>query len=457
MSGAAGSKTELMDPNLQRQIGLFPAVNIVVANMIGAGIFTTSGLLLAEIHHPGWLLILWAAGGLLALSGALCYGILGAAMPEAGGEYRYLSRLYHPMFGFLSGWISFFVGFSAPLAASALGFSEYAARAFPSAFAWGPHAATTRFVAAAAIIGLTFVHLRGVVLGIRVQNVLTAGKVLLIFAFVAVGFAIGTGVIGRAVQESLVSSPITWKTAGLSLMWIMFGYSGWNASGYIGSEISNPRRNLPWSLILGTGLVTVLYLALNALFVYAVPASELEGVIAVGGLAAERLFGTGGDRLISMLIAFALLSSISALIILGPRVYYAMAKDGLFFQRVMQVHPRTHVPYVSLLVQCGVAVVMVVSGTFDQILTYMGFCLGIFPLFAVIGIFRFTACGQGTPPRWVLGVAVLFAVVSFAILVLAFLERPFESSIAIVTVLVGIPLYFWFRHRNRDGRDRQTS
>jgi APA family basic amino acid/polyamine antiporter len=435
---------------LKRRLTLFPATNIVIANMIGAGIFTTSGLLLGELHDPVLLLVLWLAGGILALMGALCYGVLGSAMPEAGGEYFYLSRMYHPLPGFLSGWVSFFVGFSAPLAASALGFAEYAARAVPAAFSWAPPHVAMRLVAAAIVLSLTLVHLRGVELGARVQNMLTVGKVLLIICLVGLGFAIGQGSFEHLDVKPAPSAPASWKTIGLSLMWIMFGYSGWNASGYIGSEIVKPGRNLPRSLLLGTGLVTLLYLSLNLLFVYAVPPSELEGVIAVGGLAASNLFGIAGDRLISALIAFALLSSISALVILGPRVYYAMARDGMFFRSVSKLHPRSGVPSTSIWIQCVIAVVMVVSGTFDQILTYMGFCLGIFPLLAVLGIFRTRSAGLGVRRTWWLPfVAVIFALVSLCILILSYFERPIESSIAVGTVLIGIPVYAWFRSNQR--------
>nr|NIN12941.1 amino acid permease [Gemmatimonadales bacterium]NIN49923.1 amino acid permease [Gemmatimonadales bacterium]NIP07387.1 amino acid permease [Gemmatimonadales bacterium]NIS65609.1 amino acid permease [Gemmatimonadales bacterium] len=171
-------------PALSRTLGLFPAANLVVANMIGAGIFTTSGLLMAQLGSPVLMITLWVVGGILALSGALCYGALGAAMPRAGGEYVYLSEQFHPIFGFLTGWVSFFVGFSAPLAASSLGLSEYLASAFPQLLAWGGEVAIKRSIAVAVIVSLTLVHLRGIDYGAKVQNVLTVGKVLLIVGLI---------------------------------------------------------------------------------------------------------------------------------------------------------------------------------------------------------------------------------------------------------------------------------
>ena len=438
--------------DLPRQLRLFPATNIVIADMIGAGIFTTSGLLLLELGSPMLMISLWVGGGLLALSGALCYGALGAAMPRAGGEYAYLSQQFHPMLGFLSGWVSFFVGFSAPLAASSLGFSEYLGSAFPTLVPAGNAHLAKKAIALAVILTLATVHLRGMAVGSRIQNFLTVGKVLLIAGLIVAGFTFGQGDLGNLYEPPAVDTPrASWRVIGLSLMWIMFAYSGWNASTYIGSEIRAPHRNLPLSLILGTGVVLVLYVSLNVLFVYAASPNEMRGVIAVGGLAASHLFGPTAERFVSLLIAFALLSAISALIILGPRVYYAMAKDGYFFKSVARVHPEHRVPSMAIVLQCSIASVLVLSGTFDQILTYMGFCLGIFPIIAVLGVFKLQRSGWRTSRLTLnFAAAVLFASVSLAILLLAYTERPVESSIALATVAIGIPFYLSFARAKRD-------
>jgi len=433
-------------PQLVRELGLFSATNLVVANMVGAGIFTTSGLLMGELGSPLVMLALWVAGGLLALAGALCYGELGAAMPDAGGEYLYLGRLFHPALGFLSGWISFLVGFSAPLAASALACSHYLLSALPSVPAgvgWWQ-----KLLAIVVVAAFTGAHVRGIHVGARVQNTLTAGKVVLILALIVAGVASGRGDVDHLFTGGAVAGVPGWKTMGLALMWIMFAYSGWNSAGYVGSEIRDPQRNLPRSLLLGTGLVMLLYLALNLLFVYAIPARDMGGVVAIGSLAAERLFGDAVRALFSALIGFALLSSISALVILGPRVYYAMARDGYFFRAVADVSPATRVPAKSILLQSLIAAVLIMSGTFEQILTYMGFCLGIFPILAVLGVFRLRR--SGTPGYRMPGfpiVPVVFAGVSALVLILAFQERPVESSIALLTVVTGVPFYLIFRAR----------
>jgi len=444
---------------LERKLGLFPLTNIVIANMVGAGIFTTSGLLMKDLHHPVVMLGLWVVGGLIALCGALSYGELGAAFPHAGGEYAFLSRLYHPILGFLSGWVSFFVGFSAPIAASAIGFSEYLTRAFPGLLHPGviggaSEAAVMKKLYAILIIAVfTFLHTRGLETGARVQNALTGLKILLIVGLVAAGFAVGKGSLGHLVA----AAPFRFdfgglKTLGLSLMWIMFAYSGWNASAYVGSEVKNPSRNLPRSLLIGTGVVMLLYIALNLFYVYAIPPAQMEGVISVGGLAAGNLFGKSAGTVLSVLISFALFSSLSAYLILGPRVYYSMARDGIFFKSIAYVDPKCCVPTRSIVLQGAIASVMVLFGTFEQLLTYMGFSLGIFPLLAVLGVFKLRRTGRSAVklPGYPAASAV-YILIGATILVLAFLERPVESLVAVATALAGIPVYFFFKRSARKG------
>jgi APA family basic amino acid/polyamine antiporter len=443
---------------LTRTLGLFPLTNIVVANMIGAGIFTTSGLLMQDLHNPLIMIILWVVGGTLAICGALSYGELGAAIPRAGGEYAFLSRLYHPVLGFLSGWVSFFVGFSAPIAASAIGFVAYMTRAFPGILQLGIFDASVetvilkKFYAFFVIVLFTAIHVRGLKFGANVQNVLTILKVSLIAGLIFAGFVFGQGSwhhFSQGVDFQLGFGG--WKVIGLSLMWIMFAYSGWNASAYIGSEVKNPSKNLPRSLIVGTGIVILLYFCLNLIYVYASSPGEMEGVISIGGLAAGNLFGQSFEKILSMMISFALFSSLSAYIILGPRVYYSMARDKIFFRFTSDVHKKYGVPAKSIMLQGTIAGVMVLFGTFDQLLTYMGFSLGIFPLLAVLGVFkvRRLKLSPYKMPGFPFAPA-LYILSGVVILILAFFQRPTESSIAILTVLVGIPVYWIFKKKNKN-------
>jgi basic amino acid/polyamine antiporter, APA family len=440
--------------NLKRQLGLFPTTNIVVANMIGAGIFTTSGLLMAGLNDPILMLVLWVVGGIIALCGALSYGELGAALPGSGGEYLFLSKLYHPIFGFLSGWVSFIVGFSAPIAASAIGFSEYFCRAIPAIPFWLENAgimhppATKTAMSVSVILIFTFIHYRGIKSGALVQNILTLLKVGLIVFLLMAGFLSGKGDLANFNSGGGVSSDFAgWKTIGLSLMWIMFAYSGWNASTYIGGEIKNPLKTLPKSLILGTAIVILIYLGLNMLYIYGIKAEEMKGVISVGGLAMGNLFGKSADTLFSLLISFALFSSLSAFIIIGPRVYFSMANDGLFFKSAARIHPKFQVPSNSIVFQAAIAIILTLSGTFEQVLTYMGFALGLFPILTVAGVFILRKDNPGAIrlPGYPV-TQVIYITAGVMILVLSFLERPVESSIASITVLAGIPAYYIFKN-----------
>ncbi len=451
------------DNGLTRKLKLFPLTNIVIANMIGSGIFLTSGLLIRDLGNPWVMVLLWIIGGGIALCGALSYGELGAAIPRAGGEYAFLSRLFHPLFGFLSGWVSFLVGFTAPIAFSAIGFSEYLTRAFPQLLSLGIFESTfeavvlKKFYAILVIIIFTMIHLRGIEYGTRVQNFLTLLKIVLIVGLIVIGFSLGNGNVEHFSQGKNFRLDFGgWKTIGLSLMWIMFAYSGWNASAYIGSEVKNPKKNLPRSLILGTGIVILLYLGLNLLYIYAVSPDyinatlpeDMSGIESIGGLAAGNLFGKSFGDLFSILIAFALFSSLSAFIILGPRVYYSMARDGYFFKFAAKVHKDYHVPSKSIMLQCAIAAIIVLTGTLEQILTYMGFSLGIFPILAVIGVFKLRRLKKSTykMPGFPV-IPSLYLLAGVFILILGFMRQPVPSSIAIFTVLTGIPVYFMFKKR----------
>ncbi|MBN2356582.1 amino acid permease, partial [candidate division KSB1 bacterium] len=339
------------------------------------------------------------------------------------------------------------------IAASAIAFVEYLSRAFPGLLHLGllPEPLEAQIVKktmAVLIIALfTFIHARGIKPGIFVQNSLTLIKVGLLAGFIITGFLLGSGSFNHMpARINLTSGFAQWKSIGLSLLWIMFAYSGWNASAYLGSEIKNPKRNIPLSLLLGTGLVMVLYLLMNLLYVYAIPTAEMTDTLSIAGLAAGKLLGPASEKIVSVLIAFALFSSLSAYILLGPRVYYAMAKDGLFFKFTAEVHRKYGVPLYSILFQGSIAALMVLFGTFDQLLTYMGFSLGIFPILAVLGVFKLERRHPAGGMRMGYPAApFIYILAGLAMLFLSFIERPLESVIAIITVLAGVPLYWMFK------------
>ena len=442
--------------HLKRQVGLFTVTNIVVANIIGAGIFTTTGFIMGYLKNPLLMLFLWVFGGVIAFIGAVSFGELGAAYPKAGGEYYFITKQFHPLLGFLSGWASLIVGFSAPIAASAIGATEYFSLVWPvlnSDFLANIGIGVElfkKFIAICIIIVFTLIHSRGLDLGSRIQNVLTVLKVFLIIAIVFAGFAFGKGNFENLSHTvSFDFSFSGWKSMGLSLMFIMFAYSGWSSATYIGSEIKSPKKNIPQSLLISTGIVIVLYILLNIFFIFAIPVDEMQGVPEIAGLAAKRTLGETAQKVISLFIGFALFSSLSAFIILGPRIYYSMAKKKYFFPVIAKVHPKYHVPVYAIMLQSVISIILVLSGTFEQILVYMGFSLGIFPVIAVFGVFKLRKSGKSKIKLWGYPyVQIVFIAVGILMQMLVFLERPIESSIAIITVLIGIPIYFWFKRKN---------
>ena len=438
-------------PALRRPIGLWTATGIVVANIIGTGIFTTTGLLIANLES-GWLVFLcWTVGGLLALAGAICYSELATMMPASGGEYVFLREIYGPLPAFLSGWISFFVGFSAPIAATGMAISYY----LETAGVLTPGTMTGRWLAAAIIIMLTAVHYRGLLWGARIQNALTALKLLLLALLIGGGFLLGKGSVENFTTQSEFWAVGNWSQSAVALLLVMFAYSGWNAASYISGEITDPGRNLPRALFRGTGFVVVLYLLLNGLLFYGAPMSAMRGVEAVGERAAHGLFGPDAAVWLSWLIALALLSSLSAYLMVGPRVYFAMARDGLFFRFAERVHPKWGTPSWSVALQGGVACVMVLTAGFGALLAYIGFALGLTPALVVVGlmILRRREPERARPYRvkWYPTVPLFFLLTWGGILGAALWTSPITSFAAIATVGAGVPAYYFaVAYRRKD-------
>src|SRR5687767_2668702 len=387
-------------PTLQRQLGMWSATALVVSNMIGTGIFTTTGFLAGDLGRPSLVVGIWVVGALFALAGALCYSELGVSFPTSGGEYVYLRQAYGPVWGFLSGWVSFFAGFSAPIAAAALAFAGYLAFIFPalgqnsSALTWHIagitwHVGATQVLAAGLVLTLTILNCAGLVLVARVQNVLTLIKVVVIVSFVLLGLSLGQGSWdnfgGTALRTS--TSPLPQQFA-VSLFWVMFGYSGWNAATYVAEELREPQRTLPRALIFGTLAVALMYLALNITFIFATPLESMKGVVAVGALAASALFGSQVAGIFGLLMALAIVSTVNAMITIGPRVYYAMAKDGAFLSIAARVSTRSRVPIAAVICQ-GVCAMLMTFTSFPQLVTYIGFSLTFFTVLAVSSLLVF--------------------------------------------------------------------
>jgi APA family basic amino acid/polyamine antiporter len=444
--------------SLKREIGLLSAVVVVVANMVGSGIFTTSGFIVGQLGSPWMLLACWLVGGLFALTGALCYGELGAMLPRAGGEYAYLYHAFGPAPAFLSGWVSLVVGFSAPVGAAAIAFATYLLGSggqpwMVIEFAghrWLSVSGVT-LLACTVVVFFSMVHSHSLRLGTRVQNLLTMFKLVVIVFFSVAGMLWGKGDWGH-LGGAHGSGPGGWGPFAVALIFVSFAYSGWNAAAYLGGEIRRPGRNLPLALMAGTVLVIVLYLALNLVYVYALPVAGMRGTLDVGTAAATALFGPAMGRVFGLVIALGLLSVISAMIMAGPRVYYAMARDGLFFNRFGGVHETRRTPLAAIWFQAAISIAMILLAAYDTLLIYIGFTLSLTAMATVAGLFRLRRTAPRTPrPYRVFGYPLTpaFFIAGNSWIVLHTIgSRPLVVVCGLATIVIGWGVHAWLNEKS---------
>ena len=350
----------------------------VVANMIGTGVFTSLGLQLLTTTNPVSIIILWMLGGLTAVCGALCYGELGAAMPRSGGEYHYLSVIYGPATGFLSGWVSLVVGFAAPVALSCMAVGEYLGAVLPLL--------QPKVMPLAVLFGITLIHSISVKVGTVTQVFLTSLKVVLIIAFIIAGFLVPTteGAV-LTCAEGLSFSDILSPGFAVALIYVYYAYPGWNAAAYIASDLKNPQKNLPVILLASTLTVMVLYVLLNVIFMKSAPLEEMVGEVEIGVICASHIFGAGFKRFVGIFIAFMLISSISSMIFIGPRVAMTMGEDHPSMKALSRKSSSGN-PRVALWVQCLISAVLILTDSFELVTKYTGVLLSVFGLLAVVGV-----------------------------------------------------------------------
>jgi APA family basic amino acid/polyamine antiporter len=406
------------------------AAALVVANMIGAGVFTTSGYALADLGRPSAVLWAWLAGGVLALCGALCYGALARQFPESGGEYLFLSRTVHPAAGFMAGWTSLLAGFTGPIAAAALGLQAYLGQsvALPVRAEW---------VGTLAILAAGLMHGLRRRAGIMTQNISVAVMLATIVALIALGMH-RVPSIASPLSEPPDRIPV--GAFFVSLVWISFAYSGWNAATYIAGEVREPGRNLQKSLLLGTGLVTALYLALNAVFLAAAPANAIAGRADVAAVAAGALAGEAGRHLVAVVVSLALFTSISAMVMAGPHVYARMARDGLL-PRPLAADVRA--PGVAVGLQVVLAIAVVWFSGLRELLSYIGFCLGLSAAATVSGLilWRRRHGAKAVPVIGYPWTPALFVTTTLAASAFLAVREPTEAVLGLLTLAAGLPLY----------------
>jgi APA family basic amino acid/polyamine antiporter len=419
------------------KIGFYTAISIVIANMIGTGVFTSLGFQVMGIQSGGALLALWIVGGILALCGALTYGEIGAAYPENGGEFHYLTKLYHPAVGFLSGWVSVTVGFAAPIAAASMALGKYVNSVYPTV--------NVMPLAIVVIIAITILHSFNLKAGGTFQTVFTSVKIIVIILFIAFGITHTPDFTMSFKLDDTALSQIFSSSFATSLIYVTYAYSGWNAAAYLSGEIKDVNRTLPRALFFGTLIVLAVYTLLNFVFLYTTPIETLRGQIEIGYLSANQIFGQSIGKYMSLAVAVLLVSTISAMILAGPRVMQSMGKSIRSLSG-MAITNKNGVPFVAIALQSAIAIVLVIFSSFESLINYIGFTLNLFTFLTVFGIFilRFMKRDVNRPfktPLFPLP-PILFLVILGWILVNVYLDKPKESLLGLLTVLGGLVFYY---------------
>ncbi len=440
------NKTETATPQLLRALGSWETTSIAMGIMIGTAIFIVPAEVTRAVGSPSAALAVWTVGGLLSLFGALTFAEMAAMLPQAGGQYVYLREAYGSLVSFLCGWAFFLGAQGGGISVLAVGFAEYLGEFFPFP-PWGQKCA-----AAASIILFTLINYRGVKEGGRVQSLLTGIKVGAIVALIALGFVLVRGTEAAPAALPTPGGSGFVAAFGVALVGVLWAFEGWNTCTFAAGEVKNPQRDLPRALILGTIAVIGLYLALNLVYYRVLTLPEVAQSTRVGADAASRIFGREGAQFVSLLIIISTLGSLNGSILAAPRVYYAMAKDGLIFRWCAAIHPKYHTPHWALIVQCIWAVLLVVMGTYDQLFTYVVFAAWIFYALTAYAVVILRRKLPDLPrPYRVFGypwVPIGFVLASAWFIANTLIEKPAESGLGTLMVLLGLPVYlFWKRRR----------
>ena len=420
-----------------RSVGFLTACSIVIANIIGTGIFTSLGFQLANIQSGFVLAMLWVVGGVAALCGALCYGELSAALPRSGGEYHFLSQIYHPALGFMAGFVSATVGFSAPIALAAMAFGKY----LQGVLDFG----SPVFFSFAVVWLVALFHLKNLRLGSVFQNLSTLIKLLLIAALIVAGFFVHP-------KQPIDFFPAPGDTTlifgapfAVALVYVMYSYSGWNAAVYITGEIKQPEKNVPRSLLVGTVMVIVLYVLLNATFLATTPARDLKSQLEVALIAGKHIFGANGGRVAGAVICLGLISAISSMTWIGPRVTMSMGEDH-WLLRLMGRKNFHGIPTNAIVLQLLIVNLLLLTRSFESVVQYTQFSLLLCSLFTVLGVIvlRITRPELARPYRvWVYPLPpIIFATITIWMMFYLLRWKTTESLAGLATALVGLLLYF---------------
>jgi len=420
----------------------FTVMAVVVANMVGTGVFTSLGFQLLDIRSGFVLLALWAVGGIAAVCGAMTYAELGAAMPRSGGEYNFLTRIYHPAVGFVSGWVSATVGFAGPTALAAMTFAAYGT----SVFQVGESPWLEKGLAAALVIALTLVHASNRRNSGGLQVVFTILKVGIIVVFcTAAFFAVDTPQPATFLPVAGDGALLTSGVFAVALIYVSFAYTGWNAATYLSSELENPQRTLPWILMGGTMIVTLLYVALNFTFLYTTPMDAMAGQVEVGFISAEAAFGELGGRFTGLVLAMLLVSTVSAMTMAGPRVIQVIGEDFPALNALAKKN-ENGIPAIAIYIQSAIALLFIFSSTFESVLVFSGFTLALSSFTTVLGIFVLRWRQPDLPRPYTTFLFPLPPLIYLALtgwtLAFVLISRPVEGLFGLGIIGLGLVFYF---------------
>jgi APA family basic amino acid/polyamine antiporter len=419
---------------------------LIIGNVIGAGIFTTSGFLAEQLPHPWLFLGIWLLGGLLTICGALTYAELAGMYPLAGGDYQFLKAAYGRWAGFLLGWVLFWVINPGSIAALAIGLVSYLGLFVP-----GLGAGQAKLLAVAVILFFSWINYRGLRLSGTTQNLFTLGTVLTLLLLIGAGLCSGAGNWGNLTAAAVpAGSPA--RLFSTPMIAVIFTYSGWFAAAYIGSEIRHPQRNLPLSLILGTLCVTLIYLLINLVYLYALPIERLQGTVNVAQAAMAGLYGPAVAGLVSVPIMLAIAAGINATILTGARVSFAMGEDGVFWTRLREVHADYGTPAFAVLCQALLSCLLALLGSFNQLLGYVVFVMLLSSVASGLALFvlrrRRPELDRAYRTWGYPLVPLLFIAAYLWIAVQVGWANPVTSSLGILIALSGLPFYLWRRYRS---------
>jgi len=456
-------------PQFLRKLNLLDSTSLVIGAVIGSGIFMTAGFIAEYLPSPGLMLIVWLVGGLITISGALSFAELGAMFPKAGGQYIYIREAYGPWAGFFFGWGFFWFIMCGGIATLGVAFAEFVGYFIPSlstqsyifqlnVFGFSYSLSTGQLVAVGSILILSGVNYFGIKTGAVVQNIFTFLRIAAIAAFVILGLTLGKKAgITNFGQIFSVETGLSFDTLmslfGLALIAVFWTYDGWYSPTCTAEEIKKPERNLPLSLILGTLGITLIYLLMNLVYIMALPIDKMKGVTRIGELASNQLFGPTATHFFSAAIMISIFGCLSATIIYGPRVYYAMAKDRSFFKSMAYIHPRYRVPSKALVGQAIWSSLLCLSGTYKGLFEYVVFALVIF--FALTGfaviILRFKQPDRKRPYKtWGYPVIPLFfVIVNLAVFFNTVINQPLKSTIGLIMLGLGIPAFLYWKKKAR--------